>query len=144
MTIGQLEDELCLVGADSIQYYGRNGRVKAVTLGHASKDREFQSEQVTVGRMLAAVPVDDHHICLWKAMSYFLYDKNDKILKEIRISYKPHCHRSAAAEQSNYSNEPPADHGGQAFWKRHVRFWTNHTFVMVHKLAKISIVVVHN
>ena len=64
MTIGQLEDELCLVGADSIQYYGRNGRVEAVTLGHASKDREFQSEQVTVGRMLAAVPVDDHHICL--------------------------------------------------------------------------------
>ena len=29
------------------QYDGRNGRVKAVTLGHASKEREFQSEQVT-------------------------------------------------------------------------------------------------
>ena len=56
MTIGQLEDELCLVGADSMT-------VKAVTLSHASKEREFQSEQVTV-----------------------------------------------------------ADHGGQAFWKQHVRF----------------------
>ena len=63
MTIGQLNDELGLLGTDPIQHYGRSA-VKTITLHHGSEYRVYPTEHGNVGKMLGPIAVNDDRVSL--------------------------------------------------------------------------------